>query len=296
MLLTVVLFLSFLFGGATTGSAGSEPDPKIVEANKTLLYDITQKAIADVVPKSAQRHLDEMAAFKLDNAGYSFEAKRWGDFLSIFMSRQGTKYATSLNLGKTTEITLLEGHPPDLNGSLSYQVTEVPDTTSKGNEWFTCYNVLYSNAMSYGGNQTANCAPDFEKGPGQGRHWAVSASLPPSRSDYPMISGERQQPQQQLVYTGTTSYAVNCNNNSGYQMTTTYVPYESHAASRIASNYDGPKVTNMAQDAEDDEISFAGLGLTLFAPAGRGKEVRDAILAAIDKGFVPPAPICKATQ
>ncbi len=65
-----------------------------------------------------------------DAAAYSFECKRWGDFLSLFIRRIGRnwmeneasakQFATSVNLSQVRDIRLVEGHAVDQNGVLEY--------------------------------------------------------------------------------------------------------------------------------------------------------------------------------
>lgn len=84
----------------------------------------------------------EMAAeHERQTAGYHFECRRWGDFLSVFMERAANqesdwygnsrKLATSLNLAAVKQIKLVEGRCFDRRGSISYSVVEVSGTGSK---------------------------------------------------------------------------------------------------------------------------------------------------------------------
>lgn len=58
-----------------------------------------------------------------DVASYSFDCKRHGDHLTLFMSRRGKDYATTLNLGANRSITLNEGHTPDREGTQGFSAT-----------------------------------------------------------------------------------------------------------------------------------------------------------------------------
>lgn len=71
-------------------------------------------------------------------AGYKFDCKRFGDFLSLFMERHGNpdrpsyiselytsvgperKFSTTLNIAQTREIVLKEGHGADDGGIVEY--------------------------------------------------------------------------------------------------------------------------------------------------------------------------------
>ncbi len=87
---------------------------------RALEGDLIRESIARY-PILGQRHLDDIQ-------GYSFRCERYGDFLAVFIERNGKKFCTALNIGQTMEIQLHEGHPPDLNGKAVYHVEGAPST------------------------------------------------------------------------------------------------------------------------------------------------------------------------
>lgn len=55
-----------------------------------------------------------------DFRSYEFSCRRFGDFVSVFLTRTGNKFTTSLNVSKTTAIELKLGNAPDCQGTLGY--------------------------------------------------------------------------------------------------------------------------------------------------------------------------------
>lgn len=275
------------------GSGGSLPvtgqdypkfDQKIYDANKADVESLAKKAGAEAVTTSDQRHQEELAAFKIDSNSYSFEAKRWGDFLTIYVSRQGQKYAGSVNIGQTHEIILTEGHAPDLGGTLVYEFQEEADVKGGGSSGLC--DTYYSTADSL------QCAPNFQSGPGKGRHWVVTADLPSKRAKFPMFNIQQTAAYGPTITTTSATTTVLCLEGG---LTTVYYnqPNSPDADTQRGNYVPNEKVKGVAEDAVDDQIDFIGLGATIYAPAGKGAEVQSAILAALDKGFVPPTPVCK---
>ena len=232
-----------------------------------LVYAEARMREADLLAKLGETLAREKHAHEADAASYSFSARRFGDFLEVEVERHGAKYAGALNLARVTEVRLTEGHPPDLGGRLYYWVSPVQDDTggSGGYMWLN-YPRL-----------------DLSKAPDKGYHYAVTASAPPERSSYPTVT----LPQVPLTYQSSSCGIVSSNGNSY----ATIVPESSYVVtlgnSEPSSNYDGVKTPNYARDAEDDRVELAGLGATIYAPAGRGAEVRDEVMRAITAGYEP---------
>ena len=230
-----------------------------------LVYAEARMREADLLAKLGETLAREKHAHEADAASYSFSARRFGDFLEVEVERHGAKYAGALNLARVTEVRLTEGHPPDLGGRLYYWVSPVQDDTggSGGYMWLN-YPRL-----------------DLSKAPDKGYHYAVTASAPPERSSYPTVT----LPQVPLTYQSSSCGIVSSNGNSY----ATIVPESSvvNLGSGPSSNYDGVKTPNYARDAEDDRVELAGLGATIYAPAGRGAEVRDEVMRAITAGYEP---------
>lgn len=67
-----------------------------------------------------------------DKASFSFECRRHGDFLAVFMGRLGMEYGSpepkvvrfskSINLGRVGAISMVEGGEPDQRGMIRYVV------------------------------------------------------------------------------------------------------------------------------------------------------------------------------
>ena len=232
-----------------------------------LVYAEARMREADLLAKLGETLAREKHAHEADAASYSFSARRFGDFLEVEVERHGAKYAGALNLARVTEVRLTEGHPPDLGGRLYYWVSPVQDDTggSGGYMWLN-YPRL-----------------DLSKAPDKGYHYAVTASAPLERSSYPTVT----LPQVPLTYQSSSCGIVSSNGNSY----ATIVPESSYVVnlgnSEPSSNYDGVKTPNYARDAEDDRVELAGLGATIYAPAGRGAEVRDEVMRAITAGYEP---------
>lgn len=59
-------------------------------------------------------------AHEKDRAGYSFYCSRWGDFLAMYVEREGVKFCTALKVADAVQIALANGVPPGLHGTLRY--------------------------------------------------------------------------------------------------------------------------------------------------------------------------------
>ena len=234
-----------------------------------LVYAEARMREADLLAKLGETLAREKHAHEADAASYSFSARRFGDFLEVEVERHGAKYAGALNLARVTEVRLTEGHPPDLGGRLYYWVSPVHDGV--GSSRYIWSNLNYPSL-------------DLSKAPDKGYHYAVTASAPLERSSYPTVT----LPQTALTYYQSSSCGIVSSNGNSYA---TIVPESSYVVnlgnSEPSSNYDGVKTPNYARDAEDDRVELAGLGATIYAPAGRGAEVRDEVMRAITAGYEP---------
>lgn len=227
-----------------------------------LVYDLARKAEAETLPKSRPLYLDMMAAHKLDAESYSFECKRWGDFLALFIARGGKNYAGAINLGETREIKLVEGSAPSMNGSVWYFLDYESDEKPTGNDRY------FSNA----GYSSAN-GLDLTKPPPKGFHFAVRGELPSVRKTEAMIYVAAPPTSQTNVIYGSSPNSFSIGSDGAYY--------------RLSGNYFGLKTLGVAKNAEDDRIEFNGISTILIIPAGQGTKVRDAILAEIARGFKP---------
>lgn len=198
-------------------------------------------------PAALARSDELMAEFRdhheRDVAGYRFECRRWGDFLSLFIERNGRKlgpwarewgrqtFATSVNVGATTSIRLAVGHGPDTEGKVGW--------------------TAYARADEGGG-----CVSwDGFNWPPKGYHLEVDAELPyiPRLDLFEIRERPAADP---TMHCGNTMYV-----QSWTTLRETTAPF--------------------ARPAKDDRILFEGIGATVFAPAGLGQGVLDLILSTI---------------
>jgi hypothetical protein len=91
------------------------------------------------IPEVAATFPEMMKRFRLlhrkDLAGYAFACRRFGDFLTLEVTR-GEAFVTTINLGLVRTITLTEGHGPDRLGVVrfdSYQMSASGGYCSSGN-------------------------------------------------------------------------------------------------------------------------------------------------------------------
>jgi hypothetical protein len=274
-----LLFLVLLTGCWPCDSGHSqnlEPKPTEQPSPYTAqLYEMARAVEGEQLAKSPQLHEDEMTAFKSDTDSYSFEAKRWGDFLSVFIARGKDKYSGSINLSSVKEIKLTQGHPPDLGGSVSYNVIEVPDDPKSTNSF----------AYQCGaGNRDYSCRLNFKQPPSKGYHYKVEASLPTMKSARPMVYI----PTPQITYTTTSSGSTGTTYNCGSGQVIYFGSSGSTTSYISGGNYNEVVTKNVARDAEDDTIQFDGISVLLYTPAGLGESVKDKILTAIAKGYQIP--------
>ena len=223
-----------------------------------LIYDLAQRAAIDSLAKNRELLVASKEEWEKDSASYSFSAKRFGDFLTVYISRGGEKYASALNIGRAQEIRLVEGHVPDSNGELCYQVYQKSDEEKSqyGSSGFMVMGGSYGRRF------------DSSEPPEKGYHYAVDAVLPTVPTSHQMIYVTPPPPPP----SSNGSYMNGGNSNY---------------SSQYYGNYQGPKIDAITRPAQDDTITFVGIATVIYAPAGKGAEVRDTILAEIARGFEP---------
>lgn len=256
-----------------TGSAAPQTAPpspsdmaaKYVTNVLTGLAD--EAAVAHVMPRWQEFHdafRDEQAR---QIAGWSFAAHRWGDFLTLDIRRGGNAaanryFSTTINLAATTRMDLVPGHAPDLGGEVSYTfdcelnpgVSGVTDTGSMNQEQMDLYQRACFDGLAM---------------PPAGYHFTVIPHLPPMPGDHVFVYGPS--PPVSAAYDGTYNVAV------GYGMSITL-------GGDLATIVDNP-TRNFPRAAQDDAVVFEGINFTLYAPAGLGAGVRDAILHEMQRGY-----------
>lgn len=192
------------------------------------------------------------AAHAQDVAAYSFECRRWGDYLTVFVSRLGVRgwrhgegwshdieansYSTSINVRDSRTITLANGRAPDLNGRLGYHVRAEKDD-----------------------DEASWCISDGDgeyKAP-KGYHWAVRPNLPSLTLRGEMFQLDARQSDERRLQG---------------------IHFSGGEARRLR------ETPGYLRPAKDDRVYFSGVGATVFAPAGKGQEVHDAIMREIARG------------
>lgn len=228
----------------TVATLVAEPNEKYPEHLEVM----AKAAEAEALAKNDTLLAEAIAEHERQVAGYHFECKRQGDFLSVFIERNGNptvrqadydwypvperNYATALNLSCTREIKLVIGNAPDQNGALAYGF-DMPDDAGSG--------------ARVGGTMFGKYAPH------KGAHYEIHPRYPKppySRSLFELDPEPQPQQQFQGMYVGDDSYNIK---------------YKTPGYVRIAT---------------DDSIRFEGIRATIFAPAGVGQSVYEAVLAA----------------
>lgn len=211
---------------------------------------LAREAEKEALAKADSLFAEYVAEHERQTAGFSFDCRRHGDYLTVFMERAAnapewgeakaeTKASTSLNIGAAKQIRLIEGHCFDRRGSLDYRAGLYSDDGKSGGGWGT------------GAGRTP---------PWKGYHYRVSPNYAWLRKQRPMIVVEKDKESD--------------NFRGGYGM-------DDYQPRHLTEDFPRP--------AKDDEIIFTGIRATIFAPAGKGRGVYDAIMAEIARGYEPPA-------
>lgn len=213
----------------------------------TELERLAREAETEALAKADEIFTEAVAEHERQTAGYRFECRRWGDFLTVCVERDANrpswsgaeperKIATSLNLGEVREIRLSDGHCFDRRGTVEYRASYVSDD-GESSGWGTGFGRM---------------------APQKGYHYAVSPDYPYVPKSRPMIAFEKKKDREHFGH---------CMGMSDYQ------------PRHITKDYPRP--------AKDDEIRFLGIGTTIYAPAGKGRAVYDAIMVEIARGYEP---------
>lgn len=136
------------FGQDGRPKAGAIPSPS--EGDRTPFGQKRKPLIETDAQKEARRHRERMetnalleqlaeeaspavgaaqealadrydAEYDADVEGFHFECRRFGDFLTIYIARSGSKFSTALNIAATRTIHVAEGHAPDRLGETGFQ-------------------------------------------------------------------------------------------------------------------------------------------------------------------------------
>lgn len=108
---------------------------------ETALIEKRPEALAEQ-PALLQKFIDD---YDHNLSTYRFECRRWGDHLAVCISREivsadhwrvvnyredpgsYNNTVSTVNIGKSSEIRLTKGHPPDLNGYMSFSLATNSD-------------------------------------------------------------------------------------------------------------------------------------------------------------------------
>lgn len=123
------------FGKKSAPPPTSEPkagDPFRQERENDEAYRrLAREAEPCVLAQADAVLADFQTAHDRDAASYHFECKRFGDFLTVFMTRnrrdpvtgglRPERFSASINLAGTRKIVMRPGHAPDRNGRVYYR-------------------------------------------------------------------------------------------------------------------------------------------------------------------------------
>jgi hypothetical protein len=191
--------------------------------------------------------------YEADVDGYKFDCRRHGNFLSLFMTRNGNptsegpltlfgripnqdrELATTINLMQSREIRFTLGHAPDLGGAVQwpYYCAMLGDSTGTSG--------------SIGGTQFGNYKAR------DGYQWKVQKPEPWVPHGRPLfgLDPPARKDDHNVYYAHDDSYKI-----------------KFHVA--------------CARAAKDDVIRFEWVGATVYAPAGLGSDVHAKILKALE--------------
>lgn len=111
-----------------------------------MLEDQAREAEPALLARADGLRAEYVAEHERQVAGYSFDCKRFGDFLTLYIKRMGNPekpayvtdnynsglpirvFSTTINLGLTLGITLVAGHGPDDAAQIGYYVRTDYDT------------------------------------------------------------------------------------------------------------------------------------------------------------------------
>lgn len=178
-----------------------------------------------------------------DVAAYKFQCQRHGDFLAVFITR---------NTGEAEQVLAKVSHSLNLTNTAAFTLIEGHSPDNRGHLTYTF--TVKKDDGDDGGDRIYGWSSAGRTAPPKGRHYVVTPkeirSVPWNGRRLIQISGTADQ---------------NCSS---------YWYDDSHRIQHRTPNYPRP--------AEDDQIVFVGVG-TIFAPAGCGKAVLNAIHKALAK-------------
>lgn len=225
---------------------------KRYEEDAIKAHDLLERLAQEAEPEALLKRPEILAAALSEHerqlGGFKFECRRYGDFLTVFVTRDGNPevpeyvnvgparytseiperiFSTTLNIGRTTEIRLLAGNPADDGGKLGYG-----------------YQIKHGD----GGGATVGGTGFGNYVPSSGRYEVMPRypRIPYHRTIF-YLDPPPQPHQSGMIF-----------NDQSYEIKFKTEPY--------------------ARVAIDDRIRFEGIGATLFIPATLGEKVQGLIL------------------
>jgi hypothetical protein len=213
------------------------------------LERLAREAEREALAKADEIFAEAAEEHQRQTDGYRFECRRWGDYLTVFIERAANRKGSW-------------GNEPELKASTSLNIGQTKEIRLALGHCFDRLGTLEYRAShvaddrsSWGGWGTGygRCAP------GKGYHYEVSPDYPTVPSSRDMIRADAKE---QERFHGH------------------YMSMEDYQPRLKTEGYPRP--------AKDDKIRFDGIGITIYAPAGKGQSVYDAIMAELEKGYERP--------
>ncbi len=230
-------------------------------ANKAAIEKIIAGKEAEVRARGEELLVEYKEEHRRQSEGFKFEARRWGDYIEISMRRDQDgeqSKSVSLLLSDLSTAELKPGHAPDKEGqvrfSQSIKNAEGSFGGSSGDGWYykadgkqisvDMYDIIDPSLWEVIPNYVTLPKRDF-----------VILPLPPATAS---------------TCVSQFSSAIGCN-----------VGVLTYYDIGLRGSFNG--FTNFPRPAEDDKIVFSKAGVTIFAPAGKGREVLEKIMLASGK-------------
>lgn len=92
----------------------AEPEPKTTNLEALAVAKIPE--LEAMFPRLLSKF---KTALRKDVASYTFDCRRYGDFMTLEITR-GKAFATTINLAQVRSLTLVDGHEPDKLGTITF--------------------------------------------------------------------------------------------------------------------------------------------------------------------------------
>lgn len=250
------------------------------------LPTLAMLAEPSVLAQKAELYEAAYREWKNDVEKYSFNCKRFADFLTLTIERGANsndkesyhphKFATTVNIGAATKIELLKGHEPDLKGEILYGVSKYivdpryGDTTSYGGGVGGGGGGSDLPATFVGSADKIDGAVELQY---EGHDKKIATAwFKVAPTNLPQIPTNGRAVFH--IYEPPIVYPSNGVNTS-------YLTYGGGGGSYYYGRTADYKTKDFPRIAEDDQIEFGGIKATIYVPAGLGQHVYDKILKEI---------------